>query len=121
MMATTSPVISPFENVDLIDADGLLVAEERDDDRQSDGGFGRGDRHDEEDEDLPGGISEERGERDEREVDGVEHQLHAHEDDDGVAGAEHPPRRAQRERRAEHGRVPEGYRARSAALLFGAD
>src|SRR5579883_915645 len=47
----------PLQNVDLGNIDGLSIPEESNDDRKSDGCFGSGDRHHEEDQYLSGLIS----------------------------------------------------------------
>src|SRR5690606_22271226 len=86
---------SPAQQVEAADVDRLEVAEDRDDQRQSHGGLGRRDGHHEEHEDLsldPDGARK----RDERQVHGIQHQLDAEEQDDGVP-AEHDPGRADRE------------------------
>ena len=77
--------LASFHQVDLVDVQGLARAEERDDDGEADGGLGRGDDHDEEDEDLAVDLVPHVGEGDEGQVDGVEHQLNRHEDRDDVA------------------------------------
>ena len=44
---------SPFQNVDFVGQHGSLVAEQRDQDAEADGGFGRRYRDHEDREDLP--------------------------------------------------------------------
>ena len=68
---------------------GFAEPEEIDDDGEPDSNLRRGDCHHEEHEDLTR-HAECLGQRDEGEVHGIEHQLHAHEDHDGVAPQEHP-------------------------------
>src|SRR6201996_1160071 len=74
-----------LHEVDLIDVQGLACAEERDDDRETDGSLCRGDDHNEEDEDLPLDAMPHVGEGDEGQIDGIEHQLNGHEDRDDIA------------------------------------
>jgi hypothetical protein len=75
---------SASEQVDVFEIDRLPVAENRNDDGESDGRLSGGDGHHEHYEYLPGGSVKAR-ERDEAEVDSREHQLDAHKDDDRVA------------------------------------
>src|SRR5215204_371987 len=77
----------------VVNVERFAVTEDGDDDAEADGGFGGRDRHHDEDEELPRHVTEVTGEGDERQVDGVEHQLDAHEHLDGVAlddDADHP-------------------------------
>jgi hypothetical protein len=74
-----------LQQVDLVNVKGLARAIDGDDDSQPDGGFGCGDDHDEEDEDLSGDLMPHMREGDEGEVNGVEHELNRHEDGDDVA------------------------------------
>src|SRR5215204_4106956 len=69
----------------VVDVERFAVTEDGDDDAETHGGFGGRDRHHDEDEELPRHVAEVTGEGDERQVDGVEHQLDAHEHLDGVA------------------------------------
>src|SRR6185503_15223265 len=84
----------------LVDQRRLLVAVDRDHDRQADRRLGRGHGHDEERDHGAAGAKrrDERAERDDREVDRVEHQLDRHEHADRVPPgeeAEHPDREQQ--------------------------
>src|SRR5712671_444637 len=105
---------SALEQIDVLKVHRLTVAEYRDDDGEPDGRFGRRDSHYEYDEHLARRSVKAR-ERDERQVDGRQHQLHAHEDDDRVAvneNADHSDdeeRGGQSERLSEH-RLPSLFR-----------
>src|SRR5207249_7863707 len=79
-----APGISALEEIDVLQVDRPLVAVDREDDRQADRRLSGGHRHHEEHEDLAR-YAERLRQRHEREVHGVEHQLYAHEDDDGIA------------------------------------
>src|SRR5690606_31402656 len=74
----------PPKQVEVLHVHALDVAENRDDERQSDGGLGGGDGHHEEHEYLAVDADAPR-ERDEREIDGVQHQFDAEERDDRIA------------------------------------
>src|SRR6476659_1072953 len=81
----------------LVDERRLLAAVDRDDDRQTDGRIGGGDGHHEEGDHGAAGpeTRHERAERDDREVDRVQHQLDRHQHADRIAPgeeAEHPDR-----------------------------
>src|SRR5262249_22279311 len=90
---------SPLQEVDLVDVDGLRVAEERDENREANRGLGRRDGDDEEDDDLPL-VGPERGAvAEEGEVRRVHHELDRQEDLNRVA-AEQRPRDADRKQRA---------------------
>src|SRR5206468_5878217 len=86
-----------LQRVELVDVDGSAAAEDGDDDGQSDGSLGSGRGDDEEHRRVPGEEASHRRvrhqrkarERQEREVDRVEHQLDAHQDDDRVAPQDH--------------------------------
>src|SRR5690348_4163375 len=75
----------PLQELHVPGIERLAVAKHRDEDCQADDGFGGGDRHDEEDDDLPFQRAEKSREGDEREIDGIEHELDRHEDHDDVA------------------------------------
>src|ERR1041385_5558380 len=77
-----------LHRVDLVDIQGLTVFENRQDDCQADGGFGRGDYHYEEGDEVAVDLLPAIGKRDEAEVHGVEHQLDRHEHGDDVAPEE---------------------------------
>src|SRR3954470_17568406 len=87
---------SVLQQVGVVDRGRPTGAEDRHDDRQTDHDLGRGDDHHEERNDLAVEGAVDPRERDQREIDRVEHQLDAHEDHDGVAADEHT-RRADRE------------------------
>src|SRR5437868_2077761 len=69
----------------IVNVERLAVAEDGDDDAKPDCGLGGGDRHHDEDEELARHVAVVAGEGDESQVNGVEHQLDAHEHGDGVA------------------------------------
>src|SRR5215208_6902656 len=66
---------SPLERLERVRVERLPVAEERDDDRQADGSFRGRDRQYEERDELNGDVTAEAPERDERQVDCIEHDL----------------------------------------------
>src|SRR5439155_572327 len=78
-------ITSPAHQAGVLDVGREAPPEQGDDDGQADSGLGRGHGHDEEDEHLPGHRLVLVREGDERQIDRVEHQLDAHQDDDGVA------------------------------------
>src|SRR5438105_12027742 len=86
-----------LQRVELVDVDGSAAAEDGDDDGQSDGGLGGGGGDDEEHRRVPGEEASHRRirhqgkarEGKEGEIDGVEHQLDAHQDDDRVPPQDH--------------------------------
>src|SRR3989442_398672 len=82
-------IMSPAHQAGVLHVGREAPAEQRDDDGEPDGGLGRGHRHDEEDEHLTGHRLVVVREGDERQVDRIEHQLDAHQDDDGVASDQH--------------------------------
>src|SRR6266481_923228 len=98
-----------LERVELVDVQGSAAAEDGDDDRQPHRRFGRRGGDDEEHrrvsrEEAAGGRARhqrEAGEGEEGEVHRVEHQLDAHEDDDGVAPQHHAGRSQREEDRPE--------------------
>src|SRR5262245_16245121 len=75
---------SALHQVDVFDRDGAAVAEIDDENGEADGGFGRGHGQHEEREHLAREVAQERGERDEVDVDGEQDQLDRHQDDDDV-------------------------------------
>src|SRR5450631_404912 len=81
-------LLLPLEGVQVCDIDRLQVAEERHEYRQPDRGFRRGDREDEEHEHLPREVAEVVREGDEVHVDGEQHQLDRHQQDDEVLAVE---------------------------------
>src|SRR5437867_11467513 len=90
----------PAHQVDVVHVGALPLAEDGDDDAESHGGLGSRHGHHEEDEDVSGHGAQLIGIGGESQVDGVEHQLDAHQDHDGVATHEH----ADRADGEEHGR-----------------
>src|SRR5262249_2052067 len=91
-ITSASCIVSPAQDGELVGVDRRTVAERGDDDREADRGFGGGDRHHEEHDHLAVHRAELTGERDERQVDRVQHELDRHEDDDDVAAHEHADR-----------------------------
>src|SRR6266511_1198510 len=89
LRALCSTSSSPFQRRPGVGVQRFLVAEERDDDRQTDGRFRRRHGHHEEHDDLPVGRSERAPERDERQVHRVQHDLDRQENRDQVAPDEH--------------------------------
>src|SRR5262245_49169555 len=81
---------SPFQEIDLVHVDRLLVPEEGDEDREPDGGLSRGDRDDEEDQDLSLPRPERRAVTEERQVGRVHHHLDREEDRDRAAPEKRP-------------------------------
>src|SRR5215207_5402968 len=80
---------SALQLVDAIEVRTPEVAVDQEHDRQADPHLGGGDRDDEEREDLSRDLLRERGERDQVDVDGVEHQLDREQDQDAIAAGEH--------------------------------
>src|SRR5512140_3557585 len=76
---------SALEGVEFVDQEVGLVAEQQHQDRQADRRLRRGDRQDEEHEDLSVHVAQVIGERDEVHVDGQQHQLDRHQQHDQVA------------------------------------
>src|SRR6516164_10942484 len=69
---------SPFEEIHFVGEDGLAVAEESDDDAETDGGFGGSVGDDKEGEDLSGDIAKNPGEGDQVDVHGVQDEFDGH-------------------------------------------
>src|SRR6266404_1687259 len=88
-----------FQDARIVNIQRFTIAKDGEDDPQAHGGFGRGDRHHDKDEQLSRDITKETGKSDKRQVHGVEHQLDAHEHRDHVA-LDHYAYHADRE---EHG------------------
>ena len=90
-----------FQTADVLDVGRPARPIERDDDGETDRDLSRGDRDDEENEDLRVVIGQARGvdakarERDERKIGRIQHQLERHENDDEVA-----PQDARRQNRS---------------------
>src|SRR6478735_4846388 len=107
----TSTVPSALQQVDVVDGGRLPGAEDRHDDRQPDDHLRGGHDHDEEGHDLAGQVAVQPGERHQRQVGRVEHELDAHEHDDRVPAQQHR-RGADREQDpGEHQVVREGHRS----------
>src|ERR1700678_2058909 len=79
---------SALKRIEIFDVDADPLAEQNDQDREADCGFGRGDRQNEKHEDLPADIPGEARERDEVEVHRQQHELDAHQKDDDVLAVE---------------------------------
>jgi len=80
----------------MVDRDISSIAKINDQNGKADGGFGGRDRQDEEREDLPRQIVLEDGKRHKVDVDGQQHQLDRHQDDDNVPAIEEYPHHADR-------------------------
>src|SRR5579859_2175028 len=87
-----TPVPSILEQAGVVDRRGPAGTEDRHEDGQPHHHLGGGHDHDEEGDDLPVQVGVQPGEGHEREVDRVQHELHAHEDDQGVAAHQHADR-----------------------------
>src|SRR3990170_2725994 len=91
-LLTAKPLVAhlALHPLDLVHIDRRAVAVGREDDREAHGDLGRGDDEDEDDEDAAALVHEAEapGERDEREIRRVQHQLDAHEDHDRVPAHE---------------------------------
>ena len=74
----------PLHNIHLSNIHRLLIAEKRNNYSKPDGSFGGGDGHNKKYENLPRLIAKKLRESNEREVDGVEHQLDAHKNNDSI-------------------------------------
>src|SRR5690606_39072575 len=105
---------SALQRIDFADIDGAAGTEQGHQDRQADRGLGRGHGHDEEHEQLPGGIAQLAREADEVDVDRKQHQLDRHQQDDDVLAVEEDAgdadaeqHRAQREVMAQRQALPE--------------
>src|SRR4249919_64514 len=105
MASTRKRINSPLQRIDLGDVDGASIAEQRDQDRQADRGFRRGHCQDEEHEHLPGRVAELTRKCNEVDVDGEQHQLDRHQEDDHVLAVEHDARNADAEQRGAERKV----------------
>src|SRR5690606_9997311 len=110
---------SALEQVDVVDRGGPTGAEDGHDDREADDDLRRRDDHDEEREHLPGHVAVHAGERDEREVGRVGHELDAHEHDDRVAAQQHGRGADREEDRREHEVVGELHQSSPASVAPG--
>src|SRR5688500_9549727 len=84
MMNLVVYLLLALEAVQVLDIDGVEIAEQHNKDRQADCGFRRGHSEDEENEDLSGGVAEIMRERDEVHVHRKQHQFNRHQEDDDV-------------------------------------
>src|SRR3989442_282508 len=96
---------SPLQEVRVVDVRALALAEDRDDDRETDHALRRGHHHREERQHLAGQVPVQAGERDQREVHGVELQLDRHEDHQRVPAHQHPDRADREQDRRERQEV----------------
>src|SRR5580692_2255257 len=91
----------PFQQVDFIRQHGFLIAEQRDEDAQPDGGLGhRVDNH-ENRENLSVDLAEDARKGHQIDVYGVEDQLDGHQNDDDIAAGEHADSADEQQRRAQ--------------------
>src|SRR5262249_16219968 len=86
---TNAPRPLKFKQIRVVHVERFSAAEERDDDRQPDGGLGRGHGHHDEDEQLSRDVIVQTRKRDQGQIDRIEHQLYAHKQRDDVALDEH--------------------------------
>src|SRR5262245_742992 len=120
---TLGPIGLATEQVEAVRLDGPANAEDRDDDGQPDGDLGDRDGDREEREDQTGDVTAEARERDQVDVDRVEHQLDAEQDADRVPARQHAEQAdgedqgGQREvrREADHSSLRAKYSAPSSA------
>jgi hypothetical protein len=75
---------SPFQHIDIIDIDGITVPVKGNHQSQPNGSFRRSHRHDEEHENLSVKILQVVRQGNKRQVNRVQHQFDAHEDDNGI-------------------------------------
>src|SRR6266853_2825846 len=87
-----SSSMSPLQASERLGVQRLAMAEQADDDREADGGFGCGHGHHEEHDDLAVGCAERAAERDEAQVHRVQHDLDREQDRDDVAADQHTRR-----------------------------
>src|SRR5581483_379059 len=99
---------SPLEEVDVVDVGAPPAPVHGHDDGQADDDLRRRDDHREEREHLAVEGPVHAGERDEREVHGVQLQLHRHEDHEGVLAHEHADAADREQRRRDHEEVRDG-------------
>src|ERR1035441_6286709 len=88
-MVVNVVIPSVLQQVGVVDRRRPAGPEDRHQDREADHHPGGGHHHHEERDDLPVQVAVHPGERDERQVARVQHQLYAHEHDDGVAPHQH--------------------------------
>src|SRR3954451_18091904 len=102
---------SVLEQVGVVDRGGPAGPVDRHDDREADHDLSGGDDHHEEGDDLAVDRAGRAGEGDQGQVDRVEHQLDAHEDDDRVAPHQHADGADGEQDRREHEVVAQGHRS----------
>src|SRR6185436_1487254 len=88
---------SALQAVEIFDVDGLQVAEQHDQDRETDRRLCGGDGQDEKYENLAGRVAEIVRKRDEIHIDGEQHELDRHQQDDHILAIEENPDHADRE------------------------
>src|SRR5688572_23861058 len=88
---------SALHQIDVFDRDRAAVAEVDDEDGEADGGLGGGHGQNQHGEDLAHQVAEMRREGDQVDVDGEQHELDRHQDDDDVLAVEEHAEDAQRE------------------------
>src|SRR4051812_9839252 len=108
-MCAGLPIRSVLQQVDVVDGGGSAGPVDRHDDRQPDDHLGGGDHHHEERDELPVERAAGPREGDQRQVHRVEHQLDAHEHDDGVAPHQHPDGADGEQDRGQHQVVRDGH------------
>src|SRR5215471_12734167 len=92
---------SALELVDAVEVRAVHVAVDQQHDGQADAHLGGGDRDDEQGEHLARDLLRERGERDEVDIDGVEHQLDRQQHEDAVTAGQHAVDAGAEQERAE--------------------
>src|SRR5690242_13834630 len=103
-MAATVTAL-PLHEVDVFDGDAAAVAEIDDEDGEADRRLGGGDGQHEHGEDLSDEVVQKGREGDEVDVDGEQHELDRHEDDDDVLPVEKDAEDADREQDCGHGQI----------------
>src|ERR1051326_1905768 len=93
--------VLPMHQIRFVHVDRLSMVEERDEDGEPDGCFRRRDRHHEKDKDESVKLVELTSVREERQIDGVHHELDGHEDGDAVLARENAADADRKENRAE--------------------
>src|SRR5215469_1506728 len=86
------PAFLILQQVRVVDRGGPAGTEDRHKDRQPHDHLGGGDHHHKERDDLPVQVAVHPGEGNKRQVDRVQHEFYAHEDDQGVAADQHAHR-----------------------------
>src|SRR3989304_6908893 len=83
-MVSIDPGMSALERIQVLDVDRGAIAKDHDQDREADGRFRRGHGQNKEHEHLSGDVAEKMRKRDEVRVDGQQHQLDRHQQDDQI-------------------------------------